>query len=143
MIISLDAAEKEIVDEFANLPDVDAKYAHLFRLGEELPEMDSSLKHAGNLVQGCQSKLWFFLYQEDGRHYLLADSDSMVIKGIAALLARLVHGRTAEEVCAIRMDFIDEMQIWKLASNRNNGLVAMLEHIHKEVGSVSNQKIGK
>jgi sulfur transfer protein SufE len=57
-----------------------------------------------------------------------------VIKGIAALLARLVEGRKAEEVLTINMDFIDKIKVWKLASERNNGLMAMLDHIHTLVG---------
>jgi hypothetical protein len=28
------------------------------------------------------------------------------------------------------MDFIDQIKVWKLASDRNNGLMAMLDHIH-------------
>jgi cysteine desulfuration protein SufE len=104
--------------------------------------MDSSLKNDETLVKGCQSKLWFFLYQEQGHYYLQADSDSLVIKGIAALLARLINGRSAEEVCAIQMDFLDQLKLWKLASNRNNGLVAMLEHIHQQAALILQQSEG-
>jgi cysteine desulfuration protein SufE len=139
---SLEAAEKEIIEEFGEFTDIDAKYAHLFKLGEELPPMDNSLKNEQTLVKGCQSKLWFHLYQEQGHFYLLADSDSLVIKGIAALLARLIHGRSAEEVGAIQMDFVDQLKLWKLASNRNNGLVAMLEHIHQQAAIISQQSEG-
>jgi len=136
---SLKAAEKEIIEEFEKLPDIDAKYAHLFRLGEDLPTMASTLKNDETLVRGCQSTLWFYLDQDDGRCYLQADSDSMVIKGIAALLVRLIHGRGADEIKDISMDFIDTLEIWKLASNRNNGLMAMMEHIRNEARSLASE----
>ena len=133
---TLKAAENEIIEAFENLPDIDAKYAHLFRLGEDMPAMAPSLKNDDTLVRGCQSKLWFYLDQDAGRCYLQADSDSMVIKGIAALLVRLIHGRRADEIKNISMNFIDKLEIWKLASNRNNGLMAMLEHIHNVARSL-------
>jgi cysteine desulfuration protein SufE len=130
---TLTAIEKEIIDEFQELPDIDAKYAYLFQLGDHLPPMNPAMKTDANLVKGCQSKLWFWLHQEDGRFYLEADSDSMVIKGIAALLIRLIDGRSGEELANLSIDFIDEIKIWKLASGRNTGLMAMLDHIHHAV----------
>jgi len=126
------AVENDIIEEFQALPDVDAKYAHLFRLGDALPAMDPALKTNQNQVKGCQSTLWFHLSEDQGCLTLVADSDSMVIKGITALLARLIAGRSAEDIQAIGMDFIDEIKIWKLASERNNGLLAMLDHLKQQ-----------
>ena len=127
---TLQAVEREIIASFEGLSTIDEKYALLFQLGEDLPPMDPNLKTDRNLVRGCQSTLWFHLTQTDGCFHLQADSDSLVIKGIAALLVRLVEGRIAEEVLSISMDFIDQLNIWKLASERNNGLMAMLDHLH-------------
>jgi len=110
--------EREIVEAFDRFARVDEKYAYLFQLGNELPEMSVDLKNQTNLVEGCQSKLWFSLIEESGRFSLSADSDSMVIKGIAALLVRIVEDRTAEEISQ--------------TSERNNGLVAMLDHLHQQ-----------
>lgn len=127
---TIPAIEREVIESFEALSTIDEKYALLFRLGEDLPPLDPTLKTDENLVKGCQSHLWFHLSQEEGRFFLQADSDSQVIKGIAALLARLVEGRTAEEIQTINLDFIDQIKVWKLASERNNGLLAILEHIH-------------
>jgi cysteine desulfuration protein SufE len=124
--------EQEIIKEFEKFPDIGAKYAHLFAIGEALPMLDMDYKTEENLVDGCQSKLWFFLSVNDGKYYLAVDSDSLVIKGIAALIVRLVDGRTRDEIQQISMDFIDELEIWKLPSERNNGLMAMLEHLRTQ-----------
>ena len=129
---SIKTIEQEIIDEFDNLADIDEKYLHLFELGYSLPEMDPSLKNEENLVNGCQSQLWFYLRNENGRLYLEADSDSLVIRGITALLARLISGRSPEEILLIKLDVIDALDIWKLASERNNGLRAMLDHLHQQ-----------
>lgn len=136
---SIKQTEQEIIEEFEQFPDIDSKYSHLFKLGNDLPEMDSSLKNDDTLVDGCQSKLWFQLSQDDGKLHLHVDSDSMVIKGIGALLVRLVEGRRIEEISNLSLDFIDRLNIWKLASERNNGLLAMIDHLHKQAEGLSKE----
>ena len=143
---SIKTIEKEIIAEFQQLPDVDAKYSHLFQLADQLPPMNPEFKTDHNLIKGCQSDLWFQMTEIDGRVYLEADSDSLVIKGIAALLIRLIQGRKREELANIRMNFLDEIKIWKLASGRNSGLMAMLDYIHQAARAKDDeghsQKIG-
>ena len=121
--------EDEIVREFLNLPDIDARYEYLFQLAEKVQPLDPKLRTDENLVEGCQSKVWFHLYYNNGQVILESDSDSMVIKGITALLSRIVNGRHPEEINAISLDFIDKIQIWKLPSKRNNGLLAILQSL--------------
>ncbi len=134
---SLREVEQEIIAEFAAQPDVDAKYVHLFEIGQQVPPLPAEHKTDANRVQGCQSALWFNLYEnEDGLH-LQAESDSMVINSIAALLARLVEGRRPEDIEALSLDFLDALQIWKLASTRNNGLLAMLAHIKQQAAALA------
>jgi sulfur transfer protein SufE len=61
----------------------------------------------------------------------------MVIKGIGALLVRLVAGRQPEEIKDLSLDFIDRLNIWKLASDRNNGLMAMMSHLYGQAELLS------
>ncbi len=140
---SLQTAEREIIRTFESFATIDEKYAYLFQVGESLPPMDPGLKTDETLVKGCQSSLWFHLTREGGRFSLQADSDSLVIKGISALLVKLIEGRTAGEILAINMDFIDQLNIWKLASERNSGLMAMLDHIHSLARSEQDAKEDK
>jgi len=134
---SIEAVENEIIEEFEQFPDIDSKYGHLFKVGNDLPEMDPSFKNEDTLVKGCQSKLWFHLCQEDGELHLQVDSDSMVIKGIGALFVRLVEGRYPEEIKNLSLGFLDQLNIWKLASNRNNGLLAMIDHLHEQAAELT------
>lgn len=129
---SIQQTEQEIIEEFKELPDIDSKYSYLFKIGNELPEMDPSLKTEDALVKGCQSKLWFFLSEDQDGLKLDVDSDSMVIKGIGALFVRLVEGRRPEEIRNLNLGFVDQLNIWKLASNRNNGLLAMIDHLRDQ-----------
>lgn len=135
---SLEQAEQEIIEEFEKYPDIDSKYTYLFRIGNELPEMDPSLKSEENLVEGCQSKLWFYLSLDNGKLNLQVDSDSLVMRGIGALLVRLIEGRHPEEIKKLDLNFLDQLDIWKLASNRNNGLIAMMSHLHEQADQLVN-----
>jgi len=137
---SIKAVEEEIIREFQELDDIDAKYIHLFQLGAEMPPMDPALKTEQNKVKGCQSKLWFQLSEDKGKLTLYADSDSLVIKAISSLLARIVEGRSPSEIQNINLDFIDDLNIWKLASERNNGLLAMLDHIKAQAKGMLKDK---
>jgi len=135
----IEAVEKEIIKEFDQYPDIESKYTHLFEIGYDLPNMDPDIKNEENLVKGCQSQLWFYLNMSDGKLSLQVDSDSMVMKGIGALLVRLVEGRHPEEIKDLSLDFIDQLNIWKLASNRNNGLLAMMSHLHNQAEKLSGE----
>ena len=133
---SIDLITNEIIAEFERFETVDEKYVHLFALGESLPAMPASLKTEANKVQGCQSDLWFQLRCEDGHLRLRADSDSLVIKAIAALLVRVVENCDPADLPSLNLAFIDQLQIWKLASERNNGLMAMLDHLKQEAADL-------
>jgi len=137
---TIEAVEKEIIKEFAHLPDIESKYEYLFELGGDLPEMDPSLKNKKNLVRGCQSQFWFQLSIEDGKLQLQVDSDSLVMKGIGALMVRLIDDRQPQEIQNLNLDFIDKLNIWKLPSNRNNGLLSMMSHLHRQAEQLSMDK---
>ena len=134
---------QEIIAEFDSFKTVDEKYAHLFEIGDRLPEMDPQLKNDANKVQGCQSDLWFDLRYEDGRFMLQTDSDSMVIKGIAGLLVRIVEHCPPAEVQQLNLDFVDRLHIWKLASERNNGLMAMLNYLKGQAAQALEGKMAQ
>lgn len=131
--------EADIIAEFAALPDLDAKFTHLFELGQSLPPLPAALKTEANRVRGCQSELWFNLSETDGRLHLRAESDSLMISGIAALLARLVEGRRPEALSDLSLDFLDALQLARMTSNRNNGLLAMLNHLKGRARKAADQ----
>ena len=134
------AQEERILAEFTALPDLDAKYTYLFQLAETLPPLDPAQKTEANRVRGCQSDLWFHLDCAGGKMHLSAESDSLVISGIAALLVQLVEGCRPEEIEGLNLDFIDRLSIWKLPSQRNNSLLAMLEHLKTQARTCLNNR---
>lgn len=129
-MLSISEQEKQIIQEFDQFEGIDDKYLHLFNLAETLPDLDAGLKTKENQVKGCQSTVWFYATMQSGGMHLQADSDSILIKAISALIVRLVEGRSPAEVLEVNLNFLDTLSIWKLASRQNPGLAAIIGHLH-------------
>jgi len=122
--------QKQLIDDFSLLENGNEKFDYLIDLGQSMPELDANQKSEANLVKGCQSSVWFSIQCEDERLYIKADSDSLIVKGIAAMLVQIFSGQKAVDILAADMGFIEQIGLWRqLSSQRGNGLTAMLTHI--------------
>lgn len=122
--------ENEIVEEFAVYDDWMDKYAYLIEIGNDLPGMDEAHKTEDNLIQGCQSRVWFHAEMKDGRLWFTADSDAIITKGIAGLLVRVFSGQRSEDIVHADLHFIDEIGLTQhLSPTRSNGLLSMVKQI--------------
>ncbi len=108
------------------------RYAYIIDLGNTLPEFPESEKTPSNLIEGCQSRVWIAAHKEDGdRIHFDADSDALIVKGIVALLMRVLNDRTPDEILGADLYFIDRIGLKEhLSPTRSNGLVAMVKQIH-------------
>ena len=79
------------------------------------------------------SRVWIVITpNEDGTLALRGDSDALIVKGIAALLLRVYDGQRPEDIVSQELYFIDRMGLREhLSPTRSNGLVAMIEQIHR------------
>ena len=119
--------EEEIVADFNLFDDPMDKYEHIIDLGKEMPVFDEKLKVEANLVKGCQSKVWLNTTLEDGKVFFRADSNTVITKGIIALLIKVLSGNPAEVVVNHPLDFIKSSDLREhLSSQRSNGLTAMI-----------------
>ncbi len=128
--MTINEIQEDIIDEFSGFEDWMDKYSHLIELGSELKGLDEKYQTDDNLIKGCQSKVWFNARLEDGKVQLEADSDAIIVKGIAALLVRVFNNQTPEAIMHADLSFIDEIGLKEhLSPTRSNGLVAMLKQI--------------
>ncbi len=126
----MDAVQQEIVEEFAFFDDWTERYKYIIDLGRALPPMEDSVKTEANKVRGCQSQVWLFGDLEDGRVLFQADSDAMIVRGLAALILRFYSGRTPDEILAAEPEFIEKIGMSEhLSMTRANGLRAMVKQI--------------
>ena len=122
--------EQNLIADFNLLDNWEEKYEYLIEMGQDLPEMDPNLKTEDRLVKGCQSSVWFDIHCQDRRLVFSADSDSLIVKGMVAVLNEMLNGQPAEEVLTADLDFFETLGLWRhISSQRSNGLTAMMKHI--------------
>ena len=98
----------------------------LIDLGQEQEPLSETEKTEQNLIDGCQSRLWLTCEEHDGRLVFRAESDALIVKGIVALLIRVLSNHTAQEIIDADLYFIDRIGLREhLSPTRANGLLAM------------------
>lgn len=119
--------QDEIIEEFSNFDDWMDRYSLLIEYGNGLDAFPEADKTDANLIDGCQSKVWFTAEMQEGRVIYHGDSDAILVKGIVALLIRVLTNHTPEEIVNTKLYFIDEINLREhLSPTRSNGLNAML-----------------
>jgi len=128
--MTIEQVQQEIVDEFSMFEDWMDKYSYLIELGNELEPLDPKDKNDQNLIKGCQSRVWLVAELEDGKINFRGESDAVIVKGLVALLLRVVSGRKPQELLDSEMHFIDDLGLKQhLSPTRSNGLLAMVKQI--------------
>jgi cysteine desulfuration protein SufE len=128
--MTIEEVQQQIIDEFSVYEDWMDKYSYLIELGNKLVALDPKYKNDQNLIKGCQSRVWLVAEKEDGRLFFSGESDAVIVKGLVALLLRVVSGRTPKEIFDNELHFIDDLGLKQhLSPTRSNGLLAMVKQI--------------
>ena len=128
--MTINEAQDEVIEEFSDFTDWMDKYQLLIDLGNEQKPLDDKYKTESNLIDGCQSRVWLQADYEDGKIYFTAESDALIVKGIIALLIRVLSGHTPQESLDTDLYFIDRIGLKDhLSPTRSNGLLAMVKQI--------------
>jgi cysteine desulfuration protein SufE len=128
--MTINEIQDEIIEEFSGFDDWMDKYQLLIDLGNEQAPLDDKYKTEQNLIDGCQSRVWLQADYADGRIHFSAESDALIVKGIVALLIRVLSDHTPQEILDADLYFIDEIGLKEhLSPTRSNGLVAMVKQI--------------
>jgi len=128
--MSIKEEENAIIEEFSAFGEWMDKYEYIIELGKSLNVIDEKEKTDGNLIRGCQSRVWLSSRYEDGKIRFAADSDAIITKGIIALLIRVYDGRTPQEILDSDFSFVEKIGLKEnLSPTRANGLVSMIKQI--------------
>jgi len=141
--MKIEDIQTEIVEEFRLFDDWEQRYEHLISLGKKLEPFPEESRDEEHIIKGCQSRVWLHSDMKEGRLQLLADSDSILTKGMIALMVRVFSDQPAEDILQAEIGFIDEIGLREhLSPTRANGLVSMLGEIKKRaaVGAVGSAR---
>ncbi|MBO6216638.1 MAG: SufE family protein [Prevotella sp.] len=127
---TINEIQDEVIEEFSAFDDWMDKYQMLIDLGNDLEPLDEQYKTEQNLIEGCQSRVWLQCDVVDGRLHFSAESDALIVKGIIALLIRVLNDHTPDEILGTELYFIDQIGLKDhLSPTRSNGLLSMVKQI--------------
>ena len=127
---TINEIQDEIIEEFSGFDDWMDKYQLLIDLGNEQEPLDEKYKTESNLIDGCQSRVWLQADLVDHRIHFTAESDALIVKGIVALLIRVLSDHTPQEILDADLYFIERIGLKDhLSPTRSNGLLAMVKQM--------------
>ena len=127
---TINEIQDEIIEEFGGFDDWMDKYQLLIDLGNEQEPLEEKYKTEQNLIDGCQSRVWLVADCVDGIVTFRAESDALIVRGIVALLIRVLSGHTPQEILDAELYFIDAIGLKEhLSPTRSNGLLAMVKQM--------------
>ncbi|MBR1502341.1 MAG: SufE family protein [Prevotella sp.] len=141
--MTINEIQDEIIEEFSDFDDWMDKYQLLIDLGNGQAPLDDKYKTEQNLIDGCQSRVWLQADYIDptpasplggeGRSKVIhftAESDALIVKGIVALLIRVLSDHTPQEILDADLYFIEQIGLKEhLSPTRSNGLLAMVKQM--------------
>jgi cysteine desulfuration protein SufE len=124
----------DLLDEFELFDDWEERYRYIIDLGKDLAPLKAEEKTAATKVLGCASQVWLVMdAAPEGILRFRGESDAFIVKGLIAVLIRLLDGLPYSEI----QDFSIRDTLAKLglnealSSQRTNGLMSMVERLKK------------
>ena len=129
--MTINEIQDEIIEEFSIFDDWMDKYQLLIDTGSDQEPLPERYKTDQNLIDGCQSRVWLQADMTDnGLLHFQAESDALIVKGIVALLVRVLSDHTPQEILDADLYFIEKIGLREhLSPTRSNGLLAMLKQM--------------
>jgi cysteine desulfuration protein SufE len=128
-----DTTLEDVLDGFEFLDDWEERYAFIIDLGKQLPAFPDDERREENYVHGCQSQVWLIHHydEQNGKLYLLIDSDAIIVRGLAAIILVALNGKSPRDLLATDIDeLFEQLDLFRhISPTRGNGLRAMVGKI--------------
>ena len=109
--------------KFLETSSPEEKYRLLMDLGKKIPPLNPEYKTEGNLVSGCQSKLYLHAEKKEGKIFFTAETDALISAGLAAVLIHIYSEEIIETILTKPPLFLQNLGIHaSLSPNRSNGI---------------------
>ena len=130
MSSKIETRVEEIVEELSLFDDELGKYEYLVDTGKALTPLSEDEKEDKYLIQGCTSQVWLICEEKAGKLIFRGDSNTVIVKGLAALIINIFSDLTPKEIVDFDMDRLAVLGLSEIITpNRQNGLKSMIERI--------------
>lgn len=124
--LNLVEREKKLLEDLNSFTDWKERYSYIIDLGSELSPLEDEFRRDEFKIKGCVSQVWLVGKKNGSKLYFKADSDSLFVKGLAALLVKLFSASSAEEISQHPSNILMESGlIQNLSPNRTNGAASL------------------
>ena len=122
--------QKEVIEEFSFFDNWQDKYEHIIDMGKKLDMLPDKYHTKEFKVEGCVSEVFLVPKKNNNLLNFQADSNSVITRGLIAMLLRIYSDRIPEDIINNPPQFIDKVGLGvHLTPSRTNGLHAMVEKI--------------
>ncbi len=114
-----------------------ARYRTLLKWGHAVVRKPQ-LRGEAHRLRGCEADAWMdVVVDQQGRYQVYIDSDSRVVRGLAALVLVLVNHKTSDEIKAVDLEAVfAELGLSKhLSQSRSNGFQVMVARLYEFVSA--------
>ena len=128
----------DIIENFSLLDEWDERYRYVIELGRALAPLPELARNDANKVQGCTSQVWLAtsIDRQTGQPILTfaGDSDAHIVRGLVAILIRMLSGRPAGDILAADPLALFEQLGFRehLTPQRSNGFRSMVSRMRKD-----------
>lgn len=129
---TIDQVIQDVADDLAMFNDRNDKNQYIIDSASSVPLIRPELKLEENIIRGCQARVWLHAEKQDGVIHFTADSDTIISKGMIAILFRILNDRPPEELLSTSLSNIDRIGLRSILTfQRGNGLVSMLDQMKR------------
>ena len=133
--------QKDLIEEFSFFDSWEDKYEHIIDMGKKLDMLPDKYHTKEFKVEGCVSEVFLIPKKNKNLLNLQADSNSVITRGLIAMLLRIYSDRMPEDIIDNPPEFIDKVGLGvHLTPSRTNGLHSMVEKIMEYAKRYSNKK---
>ena len=122
--------QNEVIEEFSFFDNWQDKYEHIIDMGKKLDMLPDKYHTKEFKVEGCVSEVFLVPKKNNNLLNFQADSNSVITRGLIAMLLRIYSDRMPEDIMNNPPQFIDKVGLGvHLTPSRTNGLHSMVEKI--------------
>ena len=122
--------QKDLIEEFSFFDDWQDKYEHIIDMGKKLDMLPDKYHTKEFKVEGCVSEVFLVPKKNNNLLNFQADSNSVITRGLIAMLLRIYSDRAPKDIINNPPEFIDRVGLGiHLTPSRTNGLYSMVEKI--------------
>lgn len=125
---------QEIIEDFKLIESPTEKYDELLSYAEELNTYPEDKKKREYQVPGCMSEVYVFAESKDNTIQLYAWSDSLLVKGMIALLITGLEHMPTTDFLELTPEFIEQLEVTdNLTASRGKVATTVLQMFQEQI----------